>query len=100
MSEYVPQTVTEEDDGRFIRTAIVVPEKGASFSLVEEDGVRFALINAFVYYDDEGHLNHVIIDVIDNDNKFPKKFALTFDDGVRKFTDTNGNLVSADFRKE
>lgn len=108
MSKDEQSTVTQHDDGRFIRTAIVVtrePEDSggsASFDLVDELGNRIALINAFAYPDDEtGEIKHVIVDVIDTDDNFPKKFALTFDNETRKFhhADTS-SLICADFRKE
>lgn len=96
-----PTPITTYDDGRFIRTAVVAVEKGSSFDLVDEDGKRLAVINAFVYRsDDGGEVNHLILDVIDVDDRFALKFALLFNDGTREFLPTNGNLVCADFRTE
>jgi len=101
MSETAQSHVTTHDDGRFIRTAIVIQEEGTSFDLVDKFGKRLAVVNGFVYRnDDDNAVNHIIVDVIDVDDNFSKKFALTFHDGARRFADTNGNLVSADFRTE
>lgn len=97
MSEDARATVTEYNDGDFVRTAIVVPEKGQSFDLVDEEGTRIAEINAFVYYDN-ATLDHIIVDVIDKDELFTKKRALVFNEGIRHDL-TAGHLVSADFRE-
>jgi len=98
MSERAASHVTEHDDGKFIRTAIVAEEKGTSFDIVDEKGMRLAVVNVFPFRNDAGKVDHVIIDVIDVDERFPAKLALIFNEGKREFHVTDGNLVCADFR--
>ena len=98
MSDNAKSEVTEHDDGQFVRTAIIVPKQGQSFDLVDVTGKRIAEVNAFVYYDGEGTLNHIIVDVIDKDNLFTERQALTFTKLGRTFTPASG-VVSTDFRR-
>lgn len=96
MSEPHPTEVSTHDDGRFVRTAIVVPDS-ASFDLIDANGKRLALINVFHYEKAEGR--EVSIDVIDADKNHEGKVeALTYSDGQRVFTGSSGNLVAALFR--
>lgn len=100
MSERAQDHTTTYDDGKFIRTAIVVQDhNGSSFDLVDEYGERLCLINAFVMRDDDGNMTQISVDVIDIDEKFKTKRALTFNDGQRQFLDA-GNLVCASFLTE
>lgn len=94
MSENAQATVTEYTDEHWTRTAIVLPEEGVSFDLVDERGKRLAEINAFVY--DDG--KHIIVDVIDKDDLYYIKRAFVFTEGGRESLDT-AHLVSADFRE-
>ncbi len=83
------------DDGTFIRTALVlrVGDDKSSVALVDAFGNRIALVNFFYYGDD-----HLIVDVIDVDDQYDNKAALTFLDGQHNAIGA-GHLVSADFRK-
>ena len=103
MSSQSKCEVSTYDDGDFIRVAIVVPDDGVSFDLVDINGTRIAEINAFVYYQksddyDAMEVDHVIIDVIDKDDLFGNNNAITFQTGRRNFN-MSGKVVSADFRK-
>ena len=103
MSSQSKCEVATYDDGDFIRVAIVVPDDGVSFDLVDINGTRIAEINAFVYYQqaEDGYsmeVDHVIIDVIDKDDLFGNNNAITFQTGRRNFN-MSGKVVSADFRK-
>lgn len=94
MSDNAACKVTTYDDGKWVRTAIVVPENGVSFDLVDSSGKRIAEINAFVY--DES--THLIVDVIDKDDLFDSNRALTFDNGER-YSIPALHIVSADFKE-
>lgn len=102
MSEQALSSVETYDDGRFVRTAVVVPPEGASFDLVDEHGTRLAVVNCFVYYvgDDlqNGEVRQVITDIIDIDQQFNEKRAMTFDQDKRQFLPTK-HLVCAHFEK-
>lgn len=100
MSNEARSEVTTYDDGKFVRTAIVVLDDGTSFDLVDMKGTRVAEINAFVYSEenDSEEVSHLIVDVIDKDELFGDNQALTFDNGKRNFHDA-GRVVSTDFRK-
>lgn len=83
------------DDGRFIRTAIIVGEKNDSGSLDIVDGAtgaRLAQLNIFVSSDG------LIVDVIDVDGQFASHRAIGFKAGVPARVETD-KLVSTDFRK-
>lgn len=95
MSTEAITPTTTHDDGTFIRTAIVVvPTAGdkGSVAIVTPDGTRLALVNIFAY--DSGNL---VVDVIDVDERFGKRAALTFIDGQRHRLEGN-KVISADFR--
>ena len=89
------------DDGKFVRTAIVVPDDGVSFDLVDTKGNRIAEINAFAYYGFENlqEIDHVIVDVIDKDDLFGHNNAVVIADGKTRSFNKAGRLISADFRK-
>lgn len=99
MSELAASHVATYDDGKFIRTAIVAQESGTSFDVVGKHGERLFMINVFVYYDDDGNAYMTSTDVIDVDEKFPRKQALTFNEGQRQSLDA-GYLVCAYFRND
>lgn len=97
MSKDAQAQTTVDDDGDFVRHAVIIPREGVSFSLIDDStGERLALINAFVY--DNG--DRIIVDVIDKDDRFDKRTAFIFNDGQREFYETTGNLVSADFTRD
>lgn len=86
---------TTHDDGSFVRTAIVVEahaDNKGSVAIVSPDGTRLALVNIFFY--EEGNL---VVDVIDVDERYGKRAALTFLDGQRCSLDA-AKVISADFR--
>ena len=95
MSKDVHTHVTTHDDGTFIRTALVVRPKAedeGSVAIVDPEGNRLALINLFAY--ENGNL---VVDVIDADERFGRRAALTFIDGQRHSLDA-AKVISADFR--
>lgn len=95
MSKDVHTHVTTHDDGTFVRTALVVrpsADDEGSIAIVDPEGNRLALLNLFVY--DNGNL---IVDVIDVDERFGKRTALTFVGGRRQALD-GAKVISADFR--
>jgi hypothetical protein len=93
MSENAHVDTSHHDDGSFDRTAIVVPVGGSvSFALVDEDGTRLVLINAFNYVD-----GNLIVDVIDKDARWNNNRALSFRNGYKVFIEA-GSVISADFR--
>lgn len=101
MSEDAQTPTTTYDDGNFVRTAIVVDRAGGSFDLVAADGTRLAEINVFTYphqRPEDAPADHVIVDVIDVDDKWTKRTALTFPDGQRQFHETH-KVTSVEFRK-
>jgi len=91
---------TTHDDGRFVRTAIVLdPSTGvSSVDLVTPDGVLLARVN-FVPSRVEGE--SLIVDVIDVSGRYETKRALTFSPTERRQVDVpeGGSLVSVDFRR-
>lgn len=102
MSENAETTHTTHDDGKFVRTALVLGESseiggsgGGSISIVNDKGERIALLNLFTNEDN----SWFAVDVIDVDKKFDKHAALTFKDGLQQRLDNANGLVAADFRK-
>lgn len=98
MSEQTLTETTQYDDGRWIRTALVLTSKGITFDLVNESGKRVALINAFIHHDDDGKLSGLSVDVIDKDEVFEEHRALTFQNGVRNSLEAS-QLVATSFRR-
>jgi hypothetical protein len=99
MSSQSKCEVTTYDDGDFIRVAIVVPDDGVSFDLLDDEGVRIAEINAFVYRASAGQeINHVIVDIVDKDDLFNENHALTFLNSGKNFHRSN-RVICADFKK-
>lgn len=96
MSNDAQTTTTTHDDGRHLRTALVADtgNDGGSIAIVDRNGTRLALINLFVY--DNGNL---IVDVIDVDDRYNTRNALTFVDGHRQFLPAS-KVISADFRNK
>lgn len=87
---------TTHDDGTFIRTAIVIEpgaENEGSIAIVLPDGTRLALLNIFVYEDGK----QVIVDVVDTDERYEERTALTFADNLRQSLPA-AKVVSANFR--
>lgn len=94
MSANALTPTTTNDDGKFIRTAIVAGGDAGSVAIVDSDGNRLALLNLFFYPDTDS----LIVDVIDVDERYNTRAALTFNDGQREFHNTAGKVVSTDFR--
>jgi hypothetical protein len=95
MSTDATTPTTTHDDGTFVRTAIVVEphaDNKGSVAIVSPNGTRLALVNIFAY--ENGNL---VVDVIDTDERFGKRAALTFIDGQRHSLDA-AKVISADFR--
>lgn len=88
--------MTTYDDGKFVRTAIVVKEGGAggSLDIVDSKGRRIGQLNIFVQ---EGEEPSLMVDIIDVDHVFEKHRALGFVKYQRNDQDTD-QLVGADFR--
>lgn len=105
MSNHALTPHTTHDDGRNIRTALVIDasaEDQGSIALVRPDGTLLALVNVFhypVFHKGQVAPEHVIIDVIDKDDAWPVRQTLTFVDGQRQFHDAS-KVTSVDFRKE
>ena len=95
MSEEALTQTTVYDDGKFVRTAVILGE-GGSIDVVNQEGKRIALLNLFTNDDN----SWFAIDVIDKDEIFTKHTALTFKDGNQQRIDDANGLVAADFRKE
>jgi hypothetical protein len=100
VSEPAYTRVAVHDDSAFIRTALVVGpkaegERGGSVDLVDAAGQRLAQVNVFWDPAEE----HLIVDVIDVDKRFPERAMHTFKfkrhQSVRAST-----IVSADFRRK
>lgn len=85
---------TTYDDGEFTRLAIVVDvgSEAGSVDVVDASGKRLCQINLFAYTD------ALIVDVIDVDNRYTDRRALTFRNGTREAVPAD-KLVSVDFRK-
>ena len=85
---------TTYDSGGFTRTALVItPGPGGSVDLVDPDGNRLAQVNMFNIPGED----HLIVDVIDIDDRYSDKHAMTFNDGKRQVIPVN-YLVSADYK--
>ena len=97
MSENAVTTTTTRDDGKYVRTALVLDDKGLTFDLVRADGTFVSRVNVFSRFDDEG--DWLAVDVIDVDDRFDNRRVLSFKDGVRNDLDT-GTVAAVDFRKE
>lgn len=88
--------VTTHDDGKFVRTALVVGgENTGSIDIVNTSGERIALLNLFTNSDN----TWFAVDVIDKDERFDRHAALTFKDGLQQRLDDANGLIAADFRK-
>jgi len=98
MSEEAWTPVTKHDDGKFVRTALVVrhSEKGGSIAIVNEEGERIALINMFTNEDN----SWFAVDVLDKDGRYDQHSAITFEHGTQRRLDNAKGLVAADFRTE
>lgn len=95
MSTDATTPTTTHDDGKFVRTALVVEphtDSRGSVAIVSPDGTRLALVNIFAM--ENGNL---VVDVIDVDERFGKRAALTFIGGQRHSLDA-AKVISADFR--
>lgn len=78
MSEWATTETATYDDGKYVRTAIVVPmEESASIDIVDEHGAHMARLNVFAYKD------AISVDVIDVYDNYNDRAALTFLEGVR-----------------
>ena len=102
MSEKAATPTSTHDDGRFVRTALIVGAedfegkmRGGSVAVVNTNGERLALLNIFT----NEYNTWFAVDVIDIDNRYNKRTAIVFNEGAKDFLDTgSGNLVAADFR--
>jgi hypothetical protein len=97
MSKHALTPTALHDDGKFIRTSIVLTggSNEGSISIVNQKGERVALLNLFTNEDN----SWFAVDVIDIDDKFDRHAALTFQDGQQQRLDNANGLVAADFRK-
>ena len=99
MSKETKTTISEHDDGRWIRTALVISggesRKGGSVAIVNEVGERIALLNIFTSEDNDWFA----IDVIDIEERYSNRRALVFDNGTRQDLQAPTTLIGVDFRK-
>lgn len=97
MSENAQTPTAEHDDGRWIRTAVVlVDEKNSgSIAVVNEKGERLALLNIFTSDDNDWFA----IDVIDIEQRYSNRRALVFNNGTRQDLQAPTTLIGVDFRK-
>jgi hypothetical protein len=98
MSNYWPTETCEYTDAKGnTRTAIVPGGEGGSIDVLNQDNERVCEINVFVI--DGG--THVIVDVIDVDNRYPVKRALVDPGSSRSNPRPEFSfLVSADMKTE
>lgn len=100
-SVHATTKTTTYNDGKFVRTAIVVggdEENTGSIDLVDADGARLAQVNISFLPDSDG-LEVLIVDVIDVDNRYTNRRMLAFTSTERVIKDAPGRLVSVDFRR-
>lgn len=85
------------DDGKFIRTSLIVGEDSSGNGSIDvmhaKTGELLARINIFTNEDG----SWFAVDVIDIEDRFDAKKAITFTDSVRDFIPSD-HLVAADFR--
>jgi len=100
MSEQAQTKTTTHDDGKFVRTALVIGpgQDGGSVDVLDPSGHFLARINLFTHGKDDPDGLWFAVDVIDMEDQFNYKRALIFEDGGRQDMETTGNLVAADFR--
>ena len=87
------------DDGKWIRTALIVGSgdgRGGSVAIVNPEGKRIALLNIFTSEDNDW----LAVDVIDIEERYTNRRALTFNDGTRQDMQAPTTLVGVDFRKD
>lgn len=98
MSEQALTQMTTHDDGKYVRTALVIggDAQGGSVDVLSPDGEFLVRLNLFTKDDSEGLW--FALDCIDIEQKFQTRRALTFDNGCRHDVATEGNLVATDFR--
>ena len=99
MSENAETKVATHDDGRFLRTALVIdpgPGGGGSVDLLSKDGRFLARLNLFT--SESG--DWLALDLIDFEERYDIRRALVFNNGKREGLTAMGNLVAADFRME
>jgi hypothetical protein len=100
MSESAVTQTTTHDDGKFVRTAIILESgsegKTGSIDVVNEKGERIALINLFTNDDN----TWFAVDVVDKDKRFEQHTAITFHDGTQERIENANGLVAADFRNK
>jgi hypothetical protein len=87
---------TTRDDGKFVRTALVLSNtETGSVDVVDAAGNFLARLNLCAI-----ESGGVIVDVIDVDKRYAVKRAMTFAGGERRAMTVpeGGNLVSVDFR--
>src|SRR5262245_19155373 len=90
--------LSTHDDGKHVRTAIVMvggSRTGGSIDVVTPDGELLVRINMFT----NEEFSWFAADVIELDDRFNKRNAITFSDGKRTFSPAM-RLVATDFRKE
>lgn len=97
MSNDAQSKITTNDDGKHVRTALVIDseQQGGSVDIVNRDGELLVRLNMFTSLDNDWFA----VDVIDIENKFSKHTALHFEDGMRHHMDCGGKLIAADFRR-
>lgn len=85
--------LTTYDDGKFVRTAIVVTDT-SSIDVLNEKGERIGQVNLFTQ---EGR-NILMVDVIDVEDRYTDRRAIGFYKGTPKHVKA-GKVVAAHFEK-
>ncbi len=92
---------TSRDDGKFVRTAVVIPCQGSpgSVDLVDPDGQLLVRVNVSLLRQPDGET--LIVDVIDVAERYVERKAIGFSRSERTTLDVpkGGTLVSVDFRR-
>ncbi len=98
MSNDAQSKLTTHDDGKFVRTAIVIGGT-ESIDLVAQDGTLLARINVVFLPNSEAG-EHLIVDVIDVADRYKSRRMLAFSQTERVISvvPEGGKLVSADFQ--
>jgi hypothetical protein len=88
------------DDGRFIRTGLVIEGEICSIALVNGKGKRLALLN-ITALGDEGEKG-LLVDVIDIDKRYQARRVYGFAAGIKTTFPLapGGTVVSVDFREK
>lgn len=85
------------DDGKFVRTSLLVGEGSGSVDLVCGKDGRTRLAQVNVFYTSDGTL---MVDVIDVDGQFASHRAIGFSSGERPQSVPTDSIVGAHFSNE